>query len=180
MLHGYFGIIVRSKLKGTHKDHWAQLLAPGRATQKSDHMTNRVVQVLLQTRCHEFGSLGSLFHSAWPPLGEEPFSDMQLELPLSQLQVIVGSNKVSPKPPLLQRKQFQLLLVRPVLQTSLQLCCLFLDMLQDLSVSLVVRSPKLNIGCSQCLPVVNTEGWPLPLLPLWMLFLLQARIPLAF
>ena len=41
-------IIEYPKLEGTHKAHRAQPLAPHRSTQKSDHMTESVVQMLLE------------------------------------------------------------------------------------------------------------------------------------
>ncbi|KAK4823872.1 hypothetical protein QYF61_007628 [Mycteria americana] len=68
-------------------------------------------------------------------------------LATTSFQVVVESDKVSPQPPLLQAKQPQFpqpLLIRLVLQTLHQLRCPSLDTLQHLSVSLVVRGPKLN------------------------------------
>ena len=60
-------------------------------------------------------------------------------LTTASLQVVVESDKVTPKPPLLQTIQSQLpqlLLIRLVLQTPHQFCCPSLDTLQDLNVFL--------------------------------------------
>ena len=65
----------------------------------------------------------------------------------TSFQGVVERDKASPEPSLLQTKQSQfpqLLLVRLVLQTTNQLCCLSLNMLQGLGVFLVVRGPKFN------------------------------------
>jgi len=74
-------------------------------------------------------------------LGEET------RLTTTSFQVVVESEKVPPQPPLLQTEQPQLLrplLIQLVLQTPHQPPCPSLDMLQQLSVFLVVRGPKLN------------------------------------
>jgi len=71
-------------------------------------------------------------------LGEET----NTRLTTTSCQVAIESDKVSPQPPFLQTEQPQLpqsLLIRPVLQTLHQLLCSSLDMLQHLSVLLVVR-----------------------------------------
>jgi len=76
-------------------------------------------------------------------LGEET----NTHLTTTSCQVVVESNKVSPQPPLLQTKQPQLpqpILIGLVLQTPHQPPCPSLDTLQQLSVLLVVRGPKLN------------------------------------
>lgn len=44
---GKVGATECSELKGTHKDHQIQLLALHRTTQKSDHMSESGVQILL-------------------------------------------------------------------------------------------------------------------------------------
>ena len=61
-------------------------------------------------------------------MGEEANS----HLATTSLQGVLEGYKVSPEPPRLQTKQFQLpqlLLIRAVLQTPHQLCCPSLDML---------------------------------------------------
>ena len=65
----------------------------------------------------------------------------------TSFQITEESDKVSPEPLLLQTEQSQLtqlLLIRPVLQTPHQLCCPSLGRLQELSVFLVLRGPKLS------------------------------------
>ena len=67
------------------------------------------------------------------------------QLPTTSFQVVIESNKMSPEPPFLQTKQRQfpqLSLIRLVLQTLHQLRCPSPDMLQHLSVFLVVRGPN--------------------------------------
>jgi len=66
-------------------------------------------------------------------------------LTITSFQAVVEDYEVSLGPPLLQTKQFpQLLLVKLVLQIPHQQCYHSLDLLQGLSVFLVVRHPKLN------------------------------------
>ncbi|KAK4814368.1 LOW QUALITY PROTEIN: hypothetical protein QYF61_017781 [Mycteria americana] len=103
--------------------------------------------------------------------------------PLYNLLSVVESDKVSPQPPFLQAKQPQFpqsLLIRLLLQTLHQLHCPSLDMLQHLNVSLVVRGPKLNtvfeVRPHQC----RVRGMITSLLLLATLFLIQARMSLAF
>ena len=60
-------------------------------------------------------------------------------LTTTSLQVVVEGNKVTPELPLLQTEQSELsqpFLIRLVLQTSHQLCCPSLNMLQGLDVFL--------------------------------------------
>lgn len=62
---------------------------------------------------------------------------------------VVESEKVFLEPPFLQAKHSQLpqlLLIRLMLKTLAQLRCPPLDLLQHLSVLLVVRGPKLDTG----------------------------------
>ncbi|KAK4816403.1 LOW QUALITY PROTEIN: hypothetical protein QYF61_016720 [Mycteria americana] len=84
-------------------------------------------------------------------------------------KVVVESNEVSPQPPFLQAKQLQIpqpLLIRLLLHTLHQLCCPSLDVLQHLSVSLVVTGPKPNTVFKSLFPkpvalhgVVVTQVW---------------------
>jgi len=74
-------------------------------------------------------------------------------LTTTSCQGAVESEKVSPQPPLLQTEQPQLpqpLLIRLVLQPPPQPRCPALDMLQPLSVLLVVRGPKPNTVLKTC------------------------------
>ncbi|KAK4824310.1 hypothetical protein QYF61_013055 [Mycteria americana] len=93
---------------------------------------------------------------------------------LRTLSVVVESDKVSPQPPFLQAKQPQFpqpLLTGLVLQTLHQLCCPSLD-LNVLHVFLVY---------SRCgLTSAEYKGTITSLLLLATLFLIQARMPLAF
>lgn len=76
-------------------------------------------------------------------MGEEA----NIHLAATSFQVVVESNKATPKPHLLQTEQFQLpqmLLIRCVLLTSHQLHCPSLNMLWSPNVFLVVRGPKLH------------------------------------
>lgn len=52
------------KLEKTHEDHQVQLLLPHTTTQKSDHMSENVVQTLLELQqlCDVTTALWSLFH----------------------------------------------------------------------------------------------------------------------
>jgi len=77
-----------------------------------------------------------------------------LTSPQLPFQVVAGSDKVTPEPPLLQAEPSQfllLLLIRLLLQMSHWLHYPSLITLQGLSVLLVVRSPKLN---------TVFEAWP--------------------
>ena len=68
-------------------------------------------------------------------------------LTTTSFQTVVESDEVSPGPLLLWTKQSrfpQPFCIRLVLQTSHQLNCPSLDMLQRVKVILVVRGPKLN------------------------------------
>ena len=59
MMHGNKDLVTasqRKELGGTHKDHQIQLLAPQRTVQKSDHVSESIVQMLLelwQVQCHD-------------------------------------------------------------------------------------------------------------------------------
>ncbi|KAK4822584.1 LOW QUALITY PROTEIN: hypothetical protein QYF61_017170 [Mycteria americana] len=139
------------------------------------------------------------------PFGEEFFPNIQSKPPLAQLeaisscasacylgeqtdphlatasfQIVVESNKVSPQPPFLQAKQPQFPQPLLISLTLHHLCCPSLDTLQHLNVSLVVRGPKLNtvfeVRPHQC-RVQRDNHVPSPLATL---FLIQARMPLAF
>ena len=46
--HANHRITEQPKLEGTHKDHWVQLLAPHRTTQKSNYLSESSVQMLLE------------------------------------------------------------------------------------------------------------------------------------
>ncbi|KAK4829008.1 hypothetical protein QYF61_001764 [Mycteria americana] len=112
-------------------------------------------------------------------LGEE--TDPHLST--TSFQVVVESDKVSPQPPFLQAKQPQFpqpLLIRLVLQTLHQLRCPALDTLQHLNVSLVVGGPKLNTGFEVRPHQCRVQGTITSLVLLATLFLIQARMPLAF
>jgi len=64
--HNFLYTIVQyHELKGTHSDHWVQLPAPHSTTQKSDHITETVVQTLLELwqLSAVTTALGSLFHA---------------------------------------------------------------------------------------------------------------------
>lgn len=64
----------------------------------------------------------------------------------ASIQAVVGSDKVLSEAPLLQNKQSQFpqsILVRLVLWTLLQHCCMCFDPLQHISVFLIVRGSKL-------------------------------------
>lgn len=41
-------IIVYAEVKGTHKNHWVQLMVPHRTIKKSDHISESIVQILLK------------------------------------------------------------------------------------------------------------------------------------
>jgi len=112
-------------------------------------------------------------------LGEET----NTHLTTTAFQVVVESDKAPPQPPLLQTKQPQLpqlLLIRLVLQTLYQLSCPSLDTLQPLNVLLVVRGPKLNTAFKVWPHQCQYRGTIPSLVPLATLFLLEARMPLAF
>ncbi|KAK4815747.1 LOW QUALITY PROTEIN: hypothetical protein QYF61_006785 [Mycteria americana] len=103
--------------------------------------------------------------------------------PLYNLLSVVESNKVSPQTPFLQPKQSQLpqpLPISLVLQTLPQLRCPSLDTLQPLNVSLVVGGPKLNTAFEVWPPSAEYRGTITSLVLLATLFLIQARMPLAF
>lgn len=68
------------KLEGANKDHGVQLLAPHRITQKSDFMSESVVQMLLQLWQLGAMILESLFH-AYHPLVKNLFLISNLTLP---------------------------------------------------------------------------------------------------
>ncbi|KAK4818041.1 hypothetical protein QYF61_004568 [Mycteria americana] len=142
------------------------------------------------------------------PLGEEKFPNIPSKPPLAQLeaisscpitcylgeetdphlsttsfQAVVESDKVSPQPPFLQAKQPQFpqpLLIRLLLQTLHQLRCPSLDTLQHLNIPLVAGGPELNtvfeVRPHQC----RDRGTITSLVLLATLFLIQARMPLAF
>ncbi|KAK4810336.1 hypothetical protein QYF61_019139 [Mycteria americana] len=98
---------------------------------------------------------------------------------------VVESDKVSPQPPFLQAEQPQFpqpLPISLVLQILHQLRCPSLDTLQPLNVSLVVRGPKLNTGFNTRCGLISAEyrGMITSLVLLATLFLIQARMPLAF
>jgi len=64
-------IIGYSKLEGTNLDHWTQLPTPHRTTQSSDHMSESIIQMLLelhQTLCHDHFP-EKLFYAWLPILG---------------------------------------------------------------------------------------------------------------
>ena len=73
------------KLEETHNDHWVQPLDSQRTTQKSDHRTESIFQMLTelwQTQCH-YTSMGSLFQclltSCWRTFSWQsiwPFPDV--------------------------------------------------------------------------------------------------------
>ncbi|KAK4823068.1 hypothetical protein QYF61_025407 [Mycteria americana] len=134
------------------------------------------------------------------PFSEVKFPNIQSKPPLVQLEAISSrpiacylgeetdptslqppfSDEVSPQPPFLQAEQPQLpqpLPISLVLQTLPQLRCPSLDTLQHLNVLLVVRGPKLNTVFE-----VQPHQWGTitALLLLATLFLIQARMPLAF
>ena len=72
--------------KGPNKDQWVQLQAPRRTTQKSDHMFESLVQMHLefcQARCHDHFP-GEPVLMPDHPFCEEPFPNIQPELPLSR------------------------------------------------------------------------------------------------
>ncbi|KAK4828032.1 hypothetical protein QYF61_022809 [Mycteria americana] len=112
-------------------------------------------------------------------LGEET----NIHLATTSFQVVVESNKVSPQPPLLQTKQSQVpqpLLIRLVLQTLHQLRCPSLDMLQHLNVFLALRDPKLNKVFEVWLHQCKYKGMITSIVLLATLFLIKARMLLAF
>ncbi|KAJ7426288.1 hypothetical protein WISP_17385 [Willisornis vidua] len=76
-------------------------------------------------------------------LGEET----NPHLATTSFQVVVGSDEVTPEPPLLQAKQTQLcqpLLIRFVFQSLHQPCCPSLDLLQHLNILPELSVPELN------------------------------------
>ncbi|KAK4815695.1 hypothetical protein QYF61_005508, partial [Mycteria americana] len=113
------------------------------------------------------------------PFTKDIFPNTQSKPPLAAVE----SDEVSPQPPFLQAEQPQVpqpLPISLVLQTLPQLRCPSLDTLQPLNVSLGVRGPTLNTAFEvrphQC-PVQDTIT---ALLLLATVFLVQARMPLAF
>ncbi|KAK4809329.1 hypothetical protein QYF61_024565 [Mycteria americana] len=101
----------------------------------------------------------------------------------TRLEPLVESDEVSPQPPFLQAEQPQVpqpLPISLVLQTLPQLRCPSLDTLQPLKVSLGVRGPTLNTAFEVQPHQCPVQGTITALLLLATLFLIQARMPLAF
>lgn len=73
-------IIERPKLEETNKGHGVQLLVPHRITQKSDPLSESVVQMLLQLQQLGTMTLESLFHT-YHPLVKNLFLISYLTLP---------------------------------------------------------------------------------------------------
>ena len=81
------------------------------------------------------------------PLASYMIEEADPHLAIISLQIVVESNKISQKPPLLQTEQSQFpqsFPIRLALQTSHQLHCPSLNMLQDFNVFPVLRGTKLN------------------------------------
>ncbi|KAK4820753.1 hypothetical protein QYF61_005916 [Mycteria americana] len=98
-------------------------------------------------------------------------------------RVVVESDEVSPQPPFLQAEQPQVpqpLPISLVLQTLPQLRCPSLDTLQPLNVSLGVGGPTLNTAFEVRPHQCRVQGAITALVLLATLFLIQARMPLAF
>ncbi|KAK4814524.1 hypothetical protein QYF61_021625 [Mycteria americana] len=136
-------------------------------------------------------SLGSLFQCLMTLSVKKFFLISNLNLSWSNLRpfplvpslAAVESDEVSPQPPFLQAKQPQVpqpLPISLVLQTLPQLRCPSLDTLQPLNVSLGARGPTLNTAFEVRPHQCPVQGTITALLLLATLFLIQARMLLAF
>ena len=97
--------------------------------------------------------------------------------------ILEESNKVSPQPPLPHTKQPQIpqpLLTGLTFQALHKPRCPSLDLLRYLHVLLVLRCPKLNTALEVRPHQCRVQGRMTSLVLLTTLFLIQARMPLAF
>ncbi|KAK4831331.1 LOW QUALITY PROTEIN: hypothetical protein QYF61_016820, partial [Mycteria americana] len=169
-----------------------------------EHLIQTSVKYLQGWRLHHFP--GQPVPMLDNPFSEVKFPNIQSKPPLVQPEAIssrpitcdlgeetdptslhppaaVESDEVSPQPPFLQAEQPQVpqpLPISLVLQTLPQLHCPSLDTLQPLKVSLGVGGPKLNTAFEVRPHQCRVQGTITALVLLATLFLIQARMLLAF
>jgi len=121
------------QLKGTHRDHWIQTPVPHRTTQKSNHISECIVQMLLefQQLSAMITAQGSLLQCSWPShSGTFSQSDpLLMQLRVIPLDPVTATREQRTTLPLRSPREE----LEATMEPSLSLICSGLNKIRDFS-----------------------------------------------